>query len=76
MNDHLPDLDARLRALDAAMADVVARLGRLEAQSADASPSADRGPAPVSPPVERSSGSFDMLALVGRTLIVLGGAYL
>jgi hypothetical protein len=74
MDDRLQEIETRLRALDATLADVVRRLDRLDGLG-DAVPSpADDA---VEEPVEAvATGSFDVVPLAGRTLIVLGGAFL
>ncbi len=77
MEDRLQEIEARLRALDTGLADVVRRLDHIEASgtAAEARPRAARSE-PAAPAVAASVGSFDVLSLIGRTLIVLGGAFL
>jgi len=77
MDDQLREIEARLRDLDTSLADVVRRLDHLETSGAAAEPRARAaGAVPTVAIVEASVGSFDVLSLIGRTLIVLGGAFL
>lgn len=77
MEDRLREIEARLRDLDAGLADVVRRLDQLEASGSAAAPRPQATRAgPSVPTTAPSVGSFDVLSLIGRTLIVLGGAFL
>jgi len=78
MDDRLREIDARLRELDAAYAEILRRLERLESRSAHPTPpSGDAGAsAPLPVAAVPTIDTFDLLSLIGRTLIVLGGAFL
>lgn len=85
MDDRLSKIEARLHEQDAALAEVLQRLARLEAHDRNEAPSpGDTGSsALVSAPAlshPRHPGieprGLVSLSLVGRTCVVLGGAYL
>lgn len=85
MDDRLSKIEARLRDQDAALADVRQRLARLEAHDRDRAPSpGDTGSSalPTTPRLNpgRHLGAqprgLVSLSLIGRTCVVLGGAYL
>jgi hypothetical protein len=84
MSDRLSRIEARLGDIDQALADVHRRLDALEALALYSAPALRSEPLTAtietsSPLPLRSAGGPDLtglVSLVGRTLVVLGGAYL
>ena len=82
MSDRLSRIEARLGAIDQALADVHRRIDALEALALRPSSSLDTDLAPAivgAPAPPLSLGHPDLagvVSLVGRTFVVLGGAYL
>jgi hypothetical protein len=82
MSDRLSRIEARLVAIDQALADVHRRIDALEARElrSPAAPRATLAPAigesPLSLPSVGRPDLSSLVSLVGRTFVVLGGAYL
>lgn len=80
MDDRLGSLERKVDQLSAAMADLQGRLEQLESHGVAALGGARRSPRPdtTGAGLEAVSedSAVDVLALVGRTCLVLGGAYL
>ena len=82
MSDRFSRLEARLGGIDRALAEATRRIDALEAREPGraAAPGTDTSPAipetPSSLPGVGRADVSDLVSLVGRTFVVLGGAYL